>query len=251
MKKVKKILLFSVIGVLALAIIAVVVVSLFLGSIVKTGINNAGPRLTQTTLTVDGVDISMLTGSAKVKNLVLGNPEGYKDKSPNAISVGTAAVRVAPMSVLSDKIVVKYIRVEAPEITFIGNPFGQNNLKKIQENVNAGAANYQATNQPAASGAPAKPGKKLEVDEFTITGAKIHFGADITLPLPDIHLGPLGTGPDGITPVELTKDVLGEIANGSIKAVAGSAANLGKGAENLGKQGVNKITSGIGGLFKK
>ena len=131
------------------------------------------------------------------------------------------------MSVLSDKIVVKSIRVESPEITFEGNPFGANNLKKIQDNVNTAAANFQSplsTNQPPKTAAPAKPGKKLEVDEFLITGAKIHFGTGPTLPLPDIHLTDLGKGPDGITPADLTKQVLSEVVSGTIKAV-GSAAD--------------------------
>ena len=177
MKKAKKILLSSVIGLLVVIIVAVIVVGLFLGKIVKAGMETVGPKITQTTLTVDSVDVSLLTGSATVKNLVLGNPEGFK--APNAISVGLVAVSVSPMSVLSDKIVVKSVRVESPEITFEGNPFGANNLKKIEDNVNAAAASLQSapsTNQPATTAAPAKPGKKLEVDEFLITGGKIHFG---------------------------------------------------------------------------
>ena len=82
---------------------------MFLGNIVKAGIETVGPKITQTTITVDAVDLSLLTGSARVKGLVVGNPEGYK--APNAISVGLAAVSVSPMSVLSDKIVVESIRV--------------------------------------------------------------------------------------------------------------------------------------------
>ena len=126
MKKVKKILLFGGIGLLVLIVVAVIVVGLFLGKIVKAGMEAVGPKITQTTLTVDAVDVSLLTGSATVKNLVIGNPQGYK--APSAISVGLAAVSVSSMSVLSDKIVVKSIRVESPEITFEGNPFGANNL---------------------------------------------------------------------------------------------------------------------------
>jgi hypothetical protein len=214
-----------------------------------------GPKITQTTMTVDAVDVSMLTGSAKVKNLVIGNPEGFK--APNAISVGLAAVSVSPMSVLSDKIVVKSVRVESPEITFEGNPFGANNLKKLLDNVNAAAASLQSpsTNQPAKTAAPAKPGKKLEVDEFIITGAKIHFGTGPTLPLPDIHLTDLGKGPEGITPADLTKQVLSEVVSGTIKAVGSAAVNIGKDiGKDTGKAvggGVNKITTGLGGLFKK
>ena len=76
MKKVKKILLIAGIGLLVLIVVAVIVVGLFLGKIVKTGIETVGPKITQTTLTVDAVDVSLLTGSAKVKNLVIGNPAG-------------------------------------------------------------------------------------------------------------------------------------------------------------------------------
>ncbi len=251
MRKLKKIILIAVVGLLVLAVIAVIVVGLSLGTIVKTGVNTVGPKLTQTTLNVEGVDVSLLSGSAKIKNLVIGNPEGYK--APNAISVGLAAVSVAPMSVLSDKIVVKSIRVESPEITFEGNPLGANNLKKLQENVNAAAASLQspATNQPAKTGAPAKPAKKLEVDDFLITGAKIHYGTGPTLPLPDIHLTDLGKGPDGITPVELTKDVLSEVVSGTLKAVGTAAVNVGKDATKAVGGNVGKVTSGIGGLFKK
>ncbi len=251
MKKAKKILLGVGLGLLVLIIVAVIVVGLFLGKIVKAGVNTVGPKLTQTTLTVDAVDVSLLTGSATVKNLVIGNPEGYK--APNAISVGLAAVSVSPMSVLSDKIVVKSVRVEAPEITFEGNPLGANNLKKIEDNVNAAAASLQSasTNRPATTAAPAKPGKKLEVDEFIVTGGKIHFGTGPTLPLPDIHLTDLGKGPDGITPADLTKQVLSEVVTGTIKAVGSAAVNIGKDAGKAVGAGVDKITTGLGGLLKK
>ena len=251
MKKAKKILLITGVALLVLIVVAVIVVGLFLGNIVKMGVNTVGPKITRTTLTVDAVNVSMLTGSATIKNLVLGNPEGFK--APNAVSVGLVAVSASPMSVLSDKIVVKSIRVESPEITFEGNPFGANNLKKIQDNVNAAAASLQSpsTNQPAQTAASAKPGKKLEVDEFIITGGRIHFGTGPTLPLPDIHLTDLGKGPDGITPADLIKQVLGEVVTGTVKAVGSSVANIGKDAGKAVGGGVNKITTGIGGLFKK
>ena len=252
MKKAKKILLILGIALLVFILVAVAVVGLFLGKIVKMGINDVGPKITQTTLSVDAVDVSLLTGSAKVKSLVIGNPSGYK--APNAISVGVAAVSVSSMSVMSDKIVVKSIRVESPEITFEGNPLGANNLKKIQDNVNAAAANFQSplsTNQPPKTAAPAKPGAKLEVDDFLITGAKVHVGTGATLPLPDIHLTDLGKGPDGITAADLTKKVLTEVISGTLKAVEGAAVDVGKDATKAVGAGVNKITTGIGGLIKK
>lgn len=249
MNKIKKILLGAVIALLALVIVAVIVVGLFLGKIVKAGIETVGPKLTQTSVTLDAVDISLLTGGAAVKGLVIGNPAGYR--APQAISVGMAAVTVAPTSVFSDKIIVKSIKVQSPEITLEGNPLGANNLKKILDNVNAATGGGStATNAPAA-----KPAKKLEVDDLLITGAKVHLGTGTTLPIPDIHLTDLGMGPNGITPAELTKDVLTETINGALKAVARNAAELGgrlgKGAENVGKEGVNAIKKGLGGLLGK
>jgi uncharacterized protein involved in outer membrane biogenesis len=250
MKKAKKIILGLVIAFLVLIIVAAIVVNMFIGNIVKAGMETVGPKLTQTTLTVDAVDIHMLAGSAKVKGLVVGNPEGYK--APQAISVGLAAVSVVPSSVLSDKIIVKSVRVEAPEITFEGNPIGANNLKKIEDNVNAAAASFSSssTSQTAKGSGPAKPGKKLEVDEFTIIGTKVHLGSGASLVLPDIHLTDLGKSSDGITPADLTKVVLSEVVAGTLKAVVKDTTKLGKGAENVGAEGVNAVKKGIGGLFK-
>jgi uncharacterized protein involved in outer membrane biogenesis len=181
-----------------------------------------------------------------LNDFVIGNPEGYT--GTNAISVGKVAVSAAPFSVLSDKIVVKSIEVRSPEINFEGNPLGANNLKKIMDNVNAftGAATKPTdTNAPVQTGA-AKPAKKLEIDNFLITGAKVHFNG-ATLPLPDIHLTNLGQGPDGITPAALVKEVLGQISTATLKAVAGSVGDAGKA---IGGE-ASKLGKSIGGLFKK
>jgi hypothetical protein len=251
MKKLKKILLWAGIGLLALAVAAAIVVGLFLGRIVKYGVETVGPKLTQTTIKLDSVDLSLFTGSAKITGLVVGNPAGYK--TPNAISVGSAVVRFRPMSVLSDKIIVKYVNVEAPEITFEGNSLGKNNLKKILGNVNAASTGLQApaaAKEPAKSTSPAKPGKKFEVDELIITGAKVHLGTGMTIPLQSIELHDLGRGPDGITPVELTKVVLDQVVSETLKAT-GSAASTGKKAGKVLGDGVKAVKKGIGDLFGK
>jgi uncharacterized protein involved in outer membrane biogenesis len=262
MNKVKKILWGLLIILVVLAIIAVIVAGLFLGNIVKAGVETVGPKITQVPIQVDAVTLSLLTGSAKIEGLVVGNPEGYK--TPQAISVGVVAVGVNPLSVLSDKIVVRSIEVRSPEITFEGNPFSGNNLTKIRDNVSAATASSQkpSTNQTAQ--ATSKPGKKLEVDDFLITGAKVHVsltgmaGKQMTLPLPDIHLTDMGKGADGITATDLTRRVLDALTAATVKAVANAASDVGAGAVNLGKDtgkavggDMNKVTKGLGGLFKK
>ena len=184
--KIKKILLFTGLGLVVVVVITLLVVALCLDGIVKKGVETVGPKLVQVPITLDSIHIGVLSGSAKVKGLVVGNPDG---------------------------------------------------------------SNAQVT----ASG---KPAKKLEVDDFLITGAKVHVtltllgGKEMTLPLPDIHLTDLGKGDAGLTPADLTSRVLEAITSATLDTVKNSAGDLGKGVENVGKGAVNKITSGLGGLFK-
>jgi uncharacterized protein involved in outer membrane biogenesis len=243
----KKILLGIGVGIVVVILAVAIIVSFFLGDVIKTGMETVGPKVTKTVLTVDSVRVRPLLGAVSLNNFILGNPQEYLAKATNAISVGKVAVSVAPMSVLSDKIVVKNIEVHDAVIDFEGNPLGANNLKKIQDNVNAfvGAAKPAGTNAPAKP-AGEKPAKKLEVDNILITGAKVRFNG-ATLPLPDIHMTNLGTGPDGITPAELFGDILNQITLGTVKAIAGSVGDAGKAVGNE----ASKAVKSIGNLFKK
>jgi len=251
----RKLFLSVVIVLVVLIVVAVIVVGFFLGTIVKTGMETVGPKITQVSIKVDAVKLTLLTGSARVKGLVVGNPDGYK--TPQAISVGSTAVDVNPFSVLSDKIVVRSVRVEAPEITFEGDPFSGNNLGKIMQNVNAVAKSGGPGSANAAARVGNEPGQKIEVDDFWITGAKVHVslpgmgGKEMILPLPDIHLINLGKDNAGITATDLTRRVLEAIITATIKAVASATTDIGKGAGKAVGEGMNKITSGVGGLFKK
>jgi hypothetical protein len=73
--------------------------------------------------------------------------------------------------------------------------------------------------------------------------------------MPDIHLTNLGKGNAGITATDLTRRVLGAITTATIKVVASATTDattdIGKGAGKAAGEGMNKITPGIGGLFKK
>ena len=246
----KKILWIGALGVVALVVVGLIVFALFLNDIVKTGVETVGPKLAGVSITLDKVNISLLTGSAKVQGLVIGNPAGYK--APNAISVSLAEVGVNPLSVLSDKIVVRTVHVIAPEITYEGNPLtGNNNISKILDNLNAAtktAAAAPATNQTAT--ASAKPAKKLEVDDFLISDAKVYFNG-ATLPLPPVHLSNLGTGPDGITAADLSKRLFSDLTSAIIKAVASSTTDIGKDAGKPATESVDKLKKGLGGLFGK
>ena len=261
----KKIIIsVAIVGVVGL-IALVIVLTLSLGSIIKTGVEKVGPQITKTEMKLDGASVSVLSGSGTLKGFVLGNPEGYK--TPAAIKFGEASVGVRPSSVLSDKIHVTHVRIVEPQITFEGTLGTQNNLSKILENVegSAGGAASEPTSgdQPKAEPAGSGASKKLQVDDFLISGAKVNVsmnmlgGKALTVTIPDIHFTNLGTGPEGITAGELARKVLGQINVETLKAVE-------KAVDDLGKQTMDKVKGatesldnatqglkGVGDLFKK
>lgn len=259
----KKLVVKIAIVVVLLLIVGVVVSMFFLGSIVKKGVETAGPGITKTEMKLDSATLSVMSGSGTLKGFLLGNPEGFK--TPQAIKVGTTSVGVKPMSVFGDKVHVTHVRVEAPEIMFEvqGLNVRANNLSKILDNVSGGAA---ATPPSPGQPAPKSEGaaKKLQVDDFLISGAKLSVsstmmgGKQATVLLPEIHFTNLGQGPDGITAAELTKRVLNEVIAVAIPAAEKALKDAAKGVtdavNDLTKGGTNsleKVTKGVGDLFKK
>jgi hypothetical protein len=255
----KKLLIRVAFGLVVLILLALVTLGLFLDRAIKSGVETAGPKLAKVDVRLESVNVSLLSGSGSVKGLVVGNPEGYK--TPHAISVGRASVALRPGSLLSDKIVIRSIRIESPEIIFEGGLRG-NNLSQIRDNLNAALG---GSSEPgAAPSASEKPPKKLQVDELHITGGKVKVslkgagGFAAPVPLPDIHFTNLGQGPEGITPGELAQKILAAVTEGAVKAAAGAVTDLGKGAvetaTGVGKEAteqVEKTAKGITDLFKK
>lgn len=244
-----------VISTLALALLAVVIVAMIvlgvcLNHIVKKGIETYGPTLTQTTVAVDSVDLSLLTGSAKVKGLAVGNPQGYK--TSRSISAGLIAVGLNPLSVFSKKVVIRSIRLESPNITFEGSLAG-NNLSQILDNVNS--TGQQGGTLSTNAAATPNSEKKFEVDDLVVTGAMVQVvinGVGMTkpqvIPLPEIHLTNLGTGSDGITAADLTQRVLSAISSATLQTVVQTAANLDKNSATL-KQARQHAVQQMGGAL--
>ena len=256
----KKIIIRLFIALVILVVLAAVGVHLFLDGALKRGVETIGPKLTKVEVRLSSVNLSLLTGSAKLRGLFVGNPQGFK--APSAISVGSTSVALKPNSLLADKIVVQSINVQAPEITFeTGLNVQENNLSKILANLEQSTAGSETA---PAKEKEAREGKKLQVDDFVISGGKIHVnvsvytGTSATFPLPEIHLKDLGQGPEGITPAELSKRVLQAIEKEAVAVATTAIADLSKGAVIMSKGAalpttntIDKATKGIEDLFRK
>ena len=253
----KKILIRGLFVVLILLIVAVVAVGLSLNGAIKKGVETFGPQIAKVPVKLDGVSLSLFSGSGAIKGLVVGNPEGYK--TDHAMSVGLASVSVSPGSIFSDKIVVKSIRIEAPQVTFELGP-GGNNLQRIQDNLGSSSTGAAEPAKPAEEKAPAdaKPGKKLQVDEVIISGGKVTLGMAalggklVEAPLPEIRINNLGQGPEGITGAELGKEILSQINRGAIKTYTEQLEKAGAEAlQNLTQNATNAVNKAAGDVLNK
>jgi uncharacterized protein involved in outer membrane biogenesis len=244
----KKLIVRILLGLVIVLVVVVVGSIFFISTIVKAGVEKVGPRVAKVSVKLDSVAISVFGGSGTLKGLVIGNPEGYK--TPEAIRIGTVDLSLVPGSVLSEKKHIRLIKVEGPEITYETDLKGSN-IGKLLDNV--GGSAEQDKKAPTKKEQTSKT--KLQVDEFVITGAKVHVNASLlgqstggTIPLPEIRLTKLGEGPDGITPAELSQKVLKEVLNETTKAVAANAGKLGDTGKALGTGAVDQLKKGAGGI---
>jgi len=242
-------------GVVILLVVLALVVAgaaLFLDSAVKKGVETFGPKVAKVEVKLDSVRISLLSGNGALKGLLVGNPPGFD--SPSAIKAGEISLEVQPGSVLSDKIVVRSVRVLGPEVTMHG--LKGDNLKKIVENIQASTGGgATAPKEPAKSDAPTK---KIQVDDLLIKDGKVALVLPLvgnaTVALPEIHLTGLGQGTNGITAAELSDLVLKRIMEAAMQVAAGAGKDPGKALESVTKGGgaqLEKTVKGIGNLLKK
>jgi uncharacterized protein involved in outer membrane biogenesis len=249
----RKWILRAMLGLVVVLMVVFVAVAFSLGAIVKKAVERIGPKATQVEVTVKSAGVWIFAWRVELTGIVLGNPPGCK--TPSAITVEDVSVRVKPGSVFSDKLVVESISLKAPVITLEGG-LRDNNLKKIEKNLNDYiGSSSTAPNSSAPSSSPAKPERKLQVNELVITGAKLQVntklsaGRTITLSIPDIHLTDLGSGPEGITAVEVGQRTLHAVLAAATTAVAKNATSLGTEGASKAKSAVQKAADTLKGWF--
>ncbi len=262
-------------GLLILLVVLVVILSIYLGSIVKLTVEKGGSALVGVPIKLEKVQFRLLRGYVQLKGFELGNPEGYK--TDNAIRVGEITVDLAMRSLLSDTIEISRVYVNAPEITYeVG--LGESNIGRIMKQM-AGKEQQAEAKAPADKPAAAKgEGKKVVIDDFLIENGKVKLsttaamGAAAPIPLPAIHLTGIGReeGKQGATPLEVATRIFGAIAGSVTDVATGALKLLGKGAAAVGSgaasaagaaadaagsaasavgDGAGEVIKGVGGLL--
>lgn len=253
-----KIFLYILGGLVAVAIVGVLVVAFSLGGIVKKGVNTAGPRITQTDVVLAGAKISPFSGKGTLTGLTVGNPVGWTTQ--RAFYLGEIAIDVEPRSLTADHIVVNSIVIEQPEITY-ETKITSSNLQDLLKNIQKSSGTTAETpptdkpapgpTQPQPAPAPSEKPVKIEVKMFRLKAAKLTIaglGKSATVEMPLIALDNLGTREGGLTPEQLAAAVLKEISAQAIQAGANSGTGkelINKASEKAG-EGLRKLLGGEG-----
>ncbi|MYH02588.1 MAG: hypothetical protein F4142_08455 [Nitrospira sp. SB0675_bin_23] len=235
---VRFLVLVGVIGLLAL-----VFVSLSLNALVKGGIETVGPRILGVPVTLEDVNVTLLSGTsmhAGLTGLTVNNPEGYETSS--AVSLPEIQIKVDWNSLLTDTVIVEEVLIVKPAVTFEWS-LGGSYLATIHEYVKRKTWSGSDDDQEK----DAEPEERQEFDKsvhvkkVTVKDAIINVSfvggqSEVTqLPLPDLELRDIGNPSGGTTFSQASALIFEQIYDAIDKAVMKPGLLLPQGIKQLGK----------------
>jgi len=237
----------KIVSVIILVIIALVIFLITnLDRGIKTAVETIGPEMTQSSVTLSSVDLSLTTAKGSFSGLRVANPKGFS--AENAFTLGEISFAMDAESLATDTIIIESLRIVAPEIT-MERADGQSNLDRIQANI----ASYLGTGSD--SDGEEQSGKKFIIRDLRITDGKVSYailgGKGLDLALPDLHLTDIGQSgdSDGASAAEAAAEIINAIVGAAGKAVSQSGAvkDLGRSLEDQ----VKEKAGALKGLFDR
>lgn len=223
-------------------VVIVVAATMMAGSIIRDGIESEGPAVLGANVSLESVSFSLIGGTAAVSGLEIGSPEGFK--APHTFKLGSVDIRLDPMSVFGDEVLIHSIEIVEPDIVYEITGKGTN-LDQISKN--------------AASVVPESDESAEEmlvvIEDLRIVNAKVTVLQSVvgstgqTVALPDIHLTDIGKKNNGVLASDAAKQILAAVTAAAQKQVtAGQVKGLLKGAgDALPKDVGGKIKGLFGG----
>ncbi len=233
---------------LGAGVVAYFVLTFFLGSIVRSGVNSFGPKLTQTKVELAEANISPLSGKGSLRGLTVANPKGWSEA--NAFSLGRVQVDLQPFSILGDYVVINEITIDGPEFLY--------ETKIISSNIKDLLKNIEEFSGSGAKTATTKAGRPIKfiVKKFRLTNGVARLGVGptaIPVPLPPIALDDLGVSEGGITADQLAgavmRNVLGGIVSGTAQALGQVGSTAGAASLEKTKEAAKKAGDSLKKLF--
>ena len=235
----------TILAVALILAIAIVVAIVFLAEpVIQSAVEQLGSHSLGVPVTVDHVRASVIGGSVRLENLMIGNPAGFK--TPWLFKVGEIKILVDLGTVTKKPIVITAILVNGAEVTYEKSLTGSN-LSALLD-----TPSEPSDEKPA----PAKDNKEsgsasVVIDDFLLENGKVHLSATIAgghaleLPLPPIHLTGIGKESNGTSIREIILFVLRAIAGSVTRVATGSVELVGQGLKEAGTLAVDGV-KGVG-----
>lgn len=187
-------------------------------------------------VSVGKVEVSLYKGIAEVKDILIANPEGFKEKY--ILNLKTAKVDLDIGTLFSEKLRIEEILVEETDFYYEPQVVGKDNVKKLEEYVNTmfKVPTEQKTKEP----------QKIQVDKIRIRDidvATVVLKQNVVIPMIPIRMEDLGTGPDGITAGDIFIRVLDKLSLGAVTAIRDNAGNIGAQLKKLGTKSSETLDS--------
>lgn len=220
------------IGVLVLVVIIAAGAFFLLGNldgIVKAAVEKIGSDLTQTTVTLDDVNIGETSGRGVFRGFRVTNPDGFSDDA--AFKFDEVSVIIETASILSDPVIIKEVVIIGPVVVYeFGD--GGTNLDRLNKNVQSKAGSSSAGGD--------SEGPKFIIENLYLRGGKLAVQAPllnekIILPLPTIHLTDIGKEGRGATPGDIADQLMEAILAAAGNAISGANIDIGSLTESAGE----------------
>ena len=230
-----------------LVIIAVAIVltlPLWIGPVAKTATNTIAPKITKTHVHLGDFGLNFYTGNFHMGDFQLENPAGYSQRE--AATLGQIEVQLDPLSVASDVIHIRLIRIKDVFASYVSKD-GVNNIDQILENagVKGGEEAAKPEEKPAEKKpADEKPAKKVIIDRFELSGVMVQLGP-IPLPVPPLTLNDIGKKSGGATLEEAWNQISAAVLK-SVGVVGEQLQALGGLAGEGAKQAAEAATKAVG-----
>ena len=231
-------------GILIGVLVVLVLLVVFRDLVIKHSVEKAGSLIVGTPI-VCGHFSSSLTGKVHIKNLTVGNPEGYHN--PYAFKLGEVRVDLNVGTLFSEKVEVRDIYVEGVSVDY-ELKLGRSNLGEIQKNLErftpAGKDNPDSANEGGSDSAQQAVIRHLKVENTSLTFSNATLKTTMKMPLPGLELENLGDGKPigetfneffGLIFTSINKAVTG--AGGMVvDAVGGAVSGIGDAISNTVKK---------------
>lgn len=237
-KSKKRLILKIFLGILLTLVILFVVLLLFINPIAKTAIVKGVPMVLgdDITASVEDFDLSIFKGRLEIKDLVIGNPEGYSKE--HAFNLGHIVADLEPGSIMKDKIHIEHLRLADIDVVFEKGLVTRSNLDEILSRLEKKEKEEEEEKEEKKE----KAEKTFQFDKIEIENVGVTLviaGVEQRIAVSIDPMENLGVE-EGITATDLAYDILGAIIK---KALALDAVQDALGAVGTA---VSETASSIG-----